>query len=287
MNEALADLDRRTVRALQTGDVSGLDVIGYGEISTVLRLDTPDGSFVAKRLPPFPGAALATYEAVFADYLTALERRGLTPAPSELEVIPGEAAMTVYCLQPLYDTLLVDRLREAGPEETATLARRLVAAIAPVVSPRLALDGQVANWALDGDRLVYVDVTTPLIRDDRGRERADLGLFIASLPAAVRWVVRRFLLAEILSHYYDLRAVLVDLTANLIKEQLQPAIPAFLEASNEAVPEPITRGEVEKYYRSDALMWEVLQRLRRADRWWQRTVRRRTYPFLLPGRVER
>jgi hypothetical protein len=32
---------------------------------------------------------------------------------------------------------------------------------------------------------------------------------------------------------------------------------------------------------------ELLQRLRRADRWWQRTVRRRPYPFLLPGRIDR
>jgi hypothetical protein len=34
-------------------------------------------------------------------------------------------------------------------------------------------------------------------------------------------------------------------------------------------------------------MWEILLRLRRADRWWQRTVRRRGYPFLLPGPVDR
>ena len=30
-------------------------------------------------------------------------------------------------------------------------------------------------------------------------------------------------------------------------------------------------------------MWALLQRLRRCDRWWQRRVRRRPYPFLLPG----
>ena len=32
---------------------------------------------------------------------------------------------------------------------------------------------------------------------------------------------------------------------------------------------------------------ELLQRLRRLDRAWQRRVRRRVYPFLLPGRIER
>jgi hypothetical protein len=34
-------------------------------------------------------------------------------------------------------------------------------------------------------------------------------------------------------------------------------------------------------------MWGLLQRLRRIDRSWQRRVRRRQYPFLLPGKVER
>jgi hypothetical protein len=28
-------------------------------------------------------------------------------------------------------------------------------------------------------------------------------------------------------------------------------------------------------------------RVRRADRWWQRHIRRRTYPFLLPGSIRR
>ncbi len=58
-------------------------------------------------------------------------------------------------------------------------------------------------------------------------------------------------------------------------------------ASIRVVEPPITSEEAERYYRDDARMWELLQRLRRADRWWQRTVRRRPYPFLLPGRIAR
>jgi hypothetical protein len=34
-------------------------------------------------------------------------------------------------------------------------------------------------------------------------------------------------------------------------------------------------------------MWALLQRARRVDRAWQRHVRRRPYPFLLPGPVDR
>jgi hypothetical protein len=137
------------------------------------------------------------------------------------------------------------------------------------------------------DDLVYLDVTTPLLEDEMGRQRLDLGLFLASLPWAMRAPVRRFLLDEILSHYRSPRPALVDAVANLHKERLPSAIPALLEAANAVVDPPIWADEARTYYRQDALMWEVLQRLRRADRWWQRRVRRRRYPFLLPGTIER
>jgi hypothetical protein len=58
-------------------------------------------------------------------------------------------------------------------------------------------------------------------------------------------------------------------------------------AAIRVVEPPISAAETERYCRDDARMWDLLQRLRRADRWWQRTVRRRPYPFLLPPRIER
>ncbi len=160
--------------------------------------------------------------------------------------------------------------------------------IANAIDSRLGLDAQISNWALDtDDGFVYIDVTTPLIRDEAGNEMLDTDLFLASLPAFLRPGVRRFLLPEILGHYYDARAALLDLIGNLKKERLDNAIPAFLEEANHVVDPPITGKEISRYYRSDAVMWEILQRLRRTDRWWQHTIRRRGYPFLLPGKVDR
>ena len=61
----------------------------------------------------------------------------------------------------------------------------------------------------------------------------------------------------------------------------------MLDAANDVVSPAVTEDEVRSYYRSDARLWEVMLRLRRADRWWQATVRRRPYPFLLPGPIAR
>lgn len=134
---------------------------------------------------------------------------------------------------------------------------------------------------------VYLDVTTPLIRLNTGNETLDTDLFLASLPAFLRPGVRRFLLPEILSHCYEARAALFDLIDNLKKKQIDSVIPTFQETANRVIDPPISDKEISRYCRSDDVMPEVLQRLRRADRWWQRTIQRRGYPFLLPGKVDR
>lgn len=288
MNRALDDLERRVGEALITDDRSGIDVLGYGEISTVLATTIDGRPSACKRLPPFPHGAIDRYRTACTAYLVALGERGIRTAPSTIEIAETRGDPVVYCIQPIEDRLLTDHLRGAGPDETIAIARRLVSLIAGAIDDRLGLDAQISNWALDtDDGFVYIDVTTPLIRDEAGDEMLDTDLFVASLPAFLRPVVRRFLLPEILGHYYDARAALLDLIGNLKKERLDAAVPAFLEQANLAVDTPISEKEVARYYRSDAAMWEVLQRLRRADRWWQRTIRRRGYPFLLPGKVDR
>ena len=85
----------------------------------------------------------------------------------------------------------------------------------------------------------------------------------------------------------DARHVLVDLAANLVTEDLADRITPVLSAVNDVVSPAVTEDEVRGYYRSDARLWEVMLRPRHADRWWQSTVRRRPYPFLLPGPIER
>jgi len=288
MIAALADLERRVRRALTDDGRSDIDVLGYGEISTVLELTVDGVSYACKRLPPFPADAVEPYRSACSTYLAALAERGIAAAPSTIETVPSGDGEAVYCVQPIEPLLLVEHLRSTDGPGAEALADRLIDVVADAIDERFGLDAQISNWALDRDGdFVYLDVTTPLIRDADGEEMLDTDLFIASLPAFLRPGIRRFVLPEILSHYYDARAALVDLLGNLKKERLEHLSGAFLAAANRRVDPPITRKELDRYYRSDALMWEVLQRLRRADRWWQRRIRRRGYPFLLPGKVDR
>lgn len=287
----LAELERRVDLALTTCDESGIEVLGYGEISCVVAWRAGDDAFAAKRLPLFDSMTrLETYRAAFDAYLRALDRAGINVVPSLLESTAStDGRLAAWCLQPLLDPTEVapSWLKNADAAAARWLFEGISGHVVSTVGPDLGLDGQLSNWAVVEEDVLYFDVTTPMMRDEEGREALDTDLFLASLPWALRGTVRRFLLQSILDKYYSPRGVLVDLLGNLIKEGVSRWLGLGLEIVNTKIEPAIDEAEVRRYYREDAGMWALLQRLRRMDRMWQRRVRRRQYPFLLPGKVER
>lgn len=297
----LAALEAAVGHALATRDESALRIVGYGEITTVLGCRAPDGAcYACKRLPPFAGAAaVAAYRACFDEYLAALARSGLRVVDSAVQVVAsGDGApLIAWCVQPeLPPECIGPRVLAACD---AARAVRYVGAILErvraCVGPQVGFDAQLSNWAFVGagrpDDILYLDVTTPMLRDEAGAERLDTELFLASLPWALRGAVRRFLLRSILDTFYDPRGVTLDFLGNLLKEGFAQLLPALIAHANAvggpAATPPFREAEIRRYYRGDARTWALLQRLRRADRVWQRHVRRRVYPFLLPGPIDR
>jgi len=287
----LEELDDAVNRALATGDESSLHVLGYGEINTVVAWPKADGPYACKRLPIFDDVGrFEAYRAVFDDYMAALQAAGVTVHESHLVTRRRpDGAVVSYCIQPVLapETLGPRWLRNADADGARTLFTRIVEHIRGTVRPTLGIDAQLSNWAIVGDDLVYLDVTTPLLRDEEGRDRLDTELFMASLPAIMRPFVRRFLLDGILDPYYSLRRAAIDVAGNLHKERLAERVPLFVEIANERLGVDLSVAEVHRYYRRDARLWSLLQRARRVDRAWQRHVRRRPYQYLLPGPVDR
>lgn len=284
----LAALDAEIERALDSGDETELDVIGYGEISSVVSYD----GFACKRLPLFDSQErVDAYRAAVERYLETLSARGIEPVPTRILQLPrGDGRISVYCVQPILpaDRLVVRHLAKVDEESAVEVFRQVLDRIVGAVGGLLGVDAQLSNWVLtDGGGVQYLDVTTPLIRRADGSEILDTDLFLASLPWVMRGMVRRFLLADILGKYYDARGAVIDLLGNLYKERLDALIPPFLERANAVFDDPIDERAVRKYYASDKRTWAGLLFLRRLDRAWQRRVRRRQYPFLLPGRIER
>lgn len=287
----VAALEAVVVDALASGDESGLHVLGYGEISSVVAWPGADGPFACKRLPIFDSEAhFAAYHVLFDEYLDALRATGVVVHESRLETVerPG-GRVVAYCIQPVLprDSLAPKLLAAGDPTTLDRVVGAIVERIRSTIRPTLGVDAQLSNWAEVGDDVVYLDVTTPLLRDEHGNDRLDTELFMASLPAVFRPVVRRFLLDSILDPYYVPRRAALDLAGNLQKEGLGEHVPAVVAIANDGLGTDLTVDEVRRHYRSDARLWAMLQRARRVDRAWQRHVRRRPYPFLLPGPVDR
>jgi hypothetical protein len=291
LSALLAGVEGAVQDALVSGRENHLRVLGHGEMSLVVGWPTDDPVVACKRLPVFPSAAAAErYEDVFARYLERLDQRGLHVVPSALHLLdPGRDGRLVgYVVQPVLPaaSLGPDILRAGVPDAGHPLLSAVVAGVLRTVDAQTGLDAQISNWSMLDDTVSYLDVTTPILYDENGLA-LDLDVLSAPYPWLLRPLLRRFAAPPIAAAYCEPRTVLVDLAANLYKERLTEWIPAVLEAANRELTEPITSNEVHRYYRSNARLWEVMLRLRRADRWWQRTVRRRTYPFLLPGPTRR
>lgn len=285
-DDDLAAVERTVHQALLAGDVSRLPLLGEGDISLVIRSES-DPAWACKRLPPFPSSETADrYAATVERYLTELAQRGIELVETDVRRVTGvDGAPLVYCVQPVLppETLAVDIARRDREHGTAVIGD-VVDAVLAVVDERVGLDAQLANWAVLDGRLAYFDITTPLLRRADLTSELDSEVFLASLPWALRGVVRRFVSPSIIERYHDPRTVLLDLGANLVKERLDALIPAVLDAAGQRVTPPLSERDVRRDRRADAATWGALQAARRIDRTWQRHVRRRPYPFLLPTR---
>jgi hypothetical protein len=291
----LDQIEAAVARALTSGLDDQLRVLGYGEISLVIGWPADEPTWACKRLPAFATTtAFDQYRALFERYLDVLRERGVDPVPSLLRRAPTVASaasgsVVAYVVQAVLPTATLgpEVLRAATPHEGERFLSAIFDHVVAVTDARTGFDAQISNWAQRSGGWSYLDVTTPMLFDADGRFDLDLDLFMAAYPWALRWPIRRFVAPGVVGAYREARHVLVDLAANLVKERLETWIPIAVALTNDRVSPPVTSEEVRRYYRSDARLWEVMLRLRRADRWWQHRVRRRPYPFLLPGPIDR
>lgn len=290
-------------------------VLGYGEISTVLAIEAIDPDVVFKRMPMFRSTAEITAYTALYERAIALLRDEVHLDAAAGRLVPvgdsGDAYLTLYMVQErLPSSAIVSKaLAILSPEEITRLFTAVFDEIDRVFrfnrahagQREFGFDAQLSNWAIrDFDdsygrlpqqiRLAYIDTNTPLMREN-GVEQLDPELMLRSTPSFMRWLVRLFFLEDVMTRYYDVRKVMIDLVANLYKEQRPDLIPLALDQANAALArtgavEPITAQDVHSYYRQDALTWRVYLALRKLDRR-LKTLLRRPYPYMLPDHVRR
>ena len=280
-------LDATVEGAIRTGVPRGLRVLGYGELTLVIGWPTEEPVAAVKRLPPFADAdRLDAYAGLLDRYVEILRERGVSVAATELCSHPGPGrTMRAYLVQPLVPSeqhlnVILATAQEAHARELLEL---VVENVHRCTDDAVGLDAQAANWWVEDDGLGYFDISTPMLRDPGGHEQLDVSLFLSVYPWVTRPILAR-IAPGVMAQYHDPRVVLLDFASNLHKEGLDHCVPALLGAANTRLERPLAAADVRRYFRQDKLLWALMQRLRLADRNWQRHVRRRPYPLLLPPR---
>ena len=274
--------------ALATRDAHRLTLLGHGEISLVLGWPPGDPRVACKRLPPFRDAtAFERYAAVVRRYIDELRAGGVRVVETDLRhLVRPDGRVVGFHVQPVLPAhaLGLELLRSGDASHGHPILPAVTEAVVGVTRPRLGVDAQLSNWAwLDGEPW-QLDLTTPFLLDERRRPEFDLAPFLAVLPAPVRLLVKHEMVT-LIRRWTTARGALLDMTASLLKERLDPWVDPVLAEVNARVAPPISRDEAARVYEGDRRLWPLLFRLERANRWWQRNVRRRPFEFLVPERT--
>jgi hypothetical protein len=292
-------------------------ILGYGEISTVFQIQTGGMQALAfKRLPLFyTWDEVERYRVAYGEYLHLLsDEIGLHLPPHDYAVVSHRSGLPVfYIIQQQMPAKSIGNqaLHYLPRKDAILLVQRVMEEMHRVWTfnqrqehLRVAIDGQISNWSIDGfdpenprvedARLWYLDTSTPLFRV-AGEEQLDPELFLRSAPSFLVWILRLLFLQDVIDRYYDPHLVAVDLVANFYKEQRADLIADTVAVvsdffSGEAAElgiEPITEQEVRAYYREDALIWRLYLSMRKIDRFLHVRLLRRDYPYILPEKIER
>ncbi len=282
-------------------------MLGYGEVSVALTITALPG-IVAKRMSGFADAvAVGAYQDLLDSYLAELRSAGIRVIETQsIPVVRPGRAPVVYLVQPRVPAeSLGNALLTTGDDQEVSVAiQAALAAVAQLAEHttdrtdqlEVALDGQLSNWSFDSEGApLLIDVGTPFMRH-RGQHTIDREFLLAPVPAGIRAHYRRRRLIEAyLDDYFVPRLVALDMLGNLHKEGAQDRIGLGIDVVNDWLAatdlpgprEPITRTDVDAYYRKDADLLALYLRLRRMDRFVQTRALRRTYDYVLPGEVSR
>ncbi|TFH41971.1 MAG: hypothetical protein E4G96_04420 [Chrysiogenales bacterium] len=303
-----------------------VDIVGYGEISTVMRLSrkgwignavdvvSDDSQWIWKKMPPFPSIEeVLRYEESYKDYRTILVTEiGIDVPEQEIRHFRHGSYYVVYAGQKRMDEgNICNKVIHHLDEENACQLLKLVLDRLQRVHKfnegpggvRVGFDAQLSNWVFSPaektmdrvgpeDSLTYIDTSSPLIRIN-GMEQINTEIFIKSAASFLRPLIRIFFLKDVVDRYYDIRRVVIDVIANMHKEQCVGLIDRFIETANDFFVttgidmKPITRGEIDGYYSSDAFIWKFYQSARIIDRFITEKLLRKKYIFRIPGPIAR
>ncbi len=292
-------------------------VLGSGEISVIIEIQNDPENLVFKRMPIFDNEKqVIKHEFVVNKYCHILKNRLNIKLPEQRIVWfkddKGDIAFYGVQEKLVPESIGNKVIHQVSDDEIITLVLLVMREMKKIwtfnknnKSLDIGLDSQISNFSVIGydpknpkvdknSKLLYIDTLTPFIRIN-GKEAMDLKLVVSSIPSVFRAALYYIFGPGVINGYYDWRTASIDLIANFFKEQKPEIIPRLIQALNKFFQqeasdfeiERITLEEIEKYYKLDKIIWELLQSMRRIDRFFKVKLLRKEYAFYIPEKIKR
>ena len=283
----LLEVERTILRAVDTRDVSELNILGMGELGLAVGWPTESPHAVFKRQAPGPAEQLEVDRVLMHRFHDQLKSAGASVIPTDVRMITNDDGDLIpYLIQPLVERNKLAEViianDEPRPDHPVLMSIRTLVSSVVRDDPTggLSIDAQVTNFAWNGSGVVSLDTTPPLIWDAASGPLYDVGNYLTAVPAVLRPVALR-LTKRAGNGYRTVRGVLELTAAYLTRINQERWVDSAIECFNEILDEPLDRATVDHRYEEMLKDIPMIKRLARLQRFWSTHVRRTRYEFFI------
>ena len=283
----LHEAERAILQAFDSRSTNGLNILGMGELGLAIGWPTNTPVAVLKRQAPGPEAQLAADMERMNKFNAALSEAGALVIPTEVRTIRNDyGAQIPYLIQPVIDSEdLAENVLAAAhpsPEDPILVSIRDTDVNVVTDGPEggLSMDAQVTNFAWNGEDVVCLDTTPPLIWPAGNGPMDNVGNYLTAVPYLLRPAALH-LTRKSGEDYRTVRGVLQQTAVYLMRIDQHRWVDSAIACFNEALDIPLARTGVDDAFNRVIRDLPTIKRLARVQRLWATKVRKQRYEFFI------
>ncbi len=286
-DDELQELERSILQAFASRSTTGINILGMGELGLAVGWPSENPKAVVKRQAPGPADQLDADMDRMHRFHDALVAAGAPVIPTDIRLIGNEHGVQIpYLVQPVVerDDLAENIIANSSPSTDDPILVSIRDTVTRVVtdgqSGGLSIDAQVTNFAWDGEKVVLLDTTPPLIWGSNSGPMYEVGNYLTAVPFALRPVAMQ-LTKKSGDDYRTVRGVLQQTAVYLLRIDQERWVDSAIACFNEVLDTPLTRSEVDAAFARVVRDLPTIKRLARAQRMWATRVRKQRYEFFI------
>lgn len=286
-DEQILEVERAILSAFDARSTDGLAILGLGELGLALGWPTERPTAVFKRQAPGPTDQLEADMVRMKRFHDELVTAGVRLMPTDVRTITNPDGKVIpYLIQPVIDRedLVENILADANPSPEHPVLVSLRETVLGVVrdddSGGLSIDAQVTNFAWDGESVVSLDTTPPLIWPSGSGPMYEVGNYLTAVPSVLHGIATKMTM-KAGDDYRTARGVLEMTVVYLLRIGQGRWVDAAIACFNASLDEPLERSAIEAHFTQMMKDLPMIKRLARAQRLWATRVRRQRYEFFI------